>query len=215
MSVSDHLKPGLTSKSRVKIMTVDVPNRRVEGVLKDGSMIHIAVWDVDNVFRWPVENEVWIVRRDNGIWMLDHRQQQANDQATQPITSLSPGEMKLDADVIFTARGARLASFAVARYAHASAGAVALDASAGSLQIVSLTANASSSTILNPVAGQVLTVQWIQGLGGSHSYVWPTACKFAGGAAPSASTTVGYTDAVTFAFDGAVWKEQGRAVAIR
>lgn len=109
MAVSDHMKPGFTSKSRVKIITVDPANRRLEGALKDGSMIQISVWDVPNAFRWPVEGEEWICRRDNGIWILDHRQQQSGDETKIPLESLHPGEMIIDSTLIVDDRGYRLA----------------------------------------------------------------------------------------------------------
>lgn len=105
MAVSDHLKPGLTDRSRVRIMTVDTANRRVEAGLKDGSMIQVAVWDVPNAFRWPIEGEIWIVRRDNGIWVLDRRQQVAADENAFPITQMNPGEMKLDSNIVIDASG--------------------------------------------------------------------------------------------------------------
>lgn len=224
MAVKHYLKPGITDRSRVKILTVDTARRRVEAAFKDGSMIQIAVWDTPHAFRWPKENEIWLVRRDNGIWMLDCKQDgQVSGSGTSvqvapephPVEAMNPGEMKLDSDVIVTASGSRVASLAVARYSLTSTGALTLDAATGNVQVVTLTANATSSTIANPNPGQVLTVQWLQGAGGSHTYAWPSSCKFAGGAAPSASTTAGYTDAVSFCYDGAAWKEISRALAIR
>lgn len=127
MSVSTHLKPGLTDKSRVKIMTVDVANRRIEAGIKDGSMIQVAVWEVPEAFRWPIEGEMWIVRRDNGIWMLDKRVQQAQSE-TLPITSMSPGQMKLDSTAIFDSQGHQLlAVTAQGLSGHMVAGAVTID----------------------------------------------------------------------------------------
>lgn len=114
MAVKHYLKPGITDRSRVKILTVDPPTRRVEAAFKDGSMIQIAVWDTPSAFRWPKENEVWIVRRDNGIWMLDCKQDgQVTGSGTttqldpepHPVEAMAPGEMKLDSDVVVDAQG--------------------------------------------------------------------------------------------------------------
>lgn len=80
---------------------------------------------------------------------------------------------------------------------------------------MTLAANASSSTITGGIVGQVLTIEWIQDATGGRTYVWPTSCKFAGGAPPTASTAAGYTDSVTFRYDGALWKELARAVGVR
>lgn len=119
MAVSHYLKPGLTDKTRVKILTVHPASRRIEAMLKDGSMIHVAVWDTPHAFRWPIENEIWIVRRDGGIWMLDCK---ADGQITGTGTSvqlnpeshgvetMAPGDLKLDSTTIVDGNGHRLAS---------------------------------------------------------------------------------------------------------
>jgi hypothetical protein len=44
------MKPGYSSKQRVKILTVDPTSRRIEGALKDGAMIQIAVWEAPLLF---------------------------------------------------------------------------------------------------------------------------------------------------------------------
>lgn len=108
-------KPGLTDKSRVKILTVDPTTRRIEAALKDGSLIHIAVWDPPTAFRWPQENEIWIVRRDNGYWMLDRRAQTGGITTTNgvavvepevaPVEQMNPGDLKLDAGTVINANG--------------------------------------------------------------------------------------------------------------
>lgn len=97
----------------------------------------------------------------------------------------------------------------------ASAGAVTIDASRGNLQVVTLQANATSSTITNPVDRQQMTVTWIQDATGGRSYAWPTNCKFAGGSAPS-DTTVAKRTSVTFVYDLAStsWYEIFRAAAV-
>lgn len=91
-------------------------------------------------------------------------------------------------------------------------GAVTLDASTGSTLAVSLQANATSSSITNAYLGQQLTISWIQDATGSRTYAWPSNCKFAAGAAPTASTTANYRDMVTFVYDGANWQEISRSI---
>jgi parallel beta-helix repeat protein len=96
----------------------------------------------------------------------------------------------------------------------ASNGAVTINANNGNVQAVTLEANATSSSITNPVTGQELTIQWIQDATGSRTYAWPTACKFAGASAPSATATANYTDSVTFIYNGTYWVEKCRATGI-
>lgn len=93
-------------------------------------------------------------------------------------------------------------------------GAVTLNVSVGDIQQVTLNANATSSSITNGAPGQVITIDWIQGAGGSHTYAWPTNCKFAAGSSPAASTSAGVHDQVTFRFDGTNWYEIARAIGV-
>ena len=97
----------------------------------------------------------------------------------------------------------------------ASAGAVTVDTSTCDSVKVTLNASASSSSFTNGTSGQILRVGIVQGTGGSKTFAWPSSCKFAGGAAPTLSTTAGYVDYVTFLFDGTNWQETSRALGIR
>lgn len=101
----------------------------------------------------------------------------------------------------------------VASQTLAANGAVTINAASGDTNQVTLNANATSSSITNGAPGQLLTIEWIQGTG-SNTYVWPPNCKFAAGAAPTASTTASYRDSVTFRFDGTNWYETARAVGV-
>lgn len=94
-------------------------------------------------------------------------------------------------------------------------GAVTIDASTGDIQHITLAANATSSSITNATIGQRLTIAWYQDATGSRTYVWPSNVKFAGNAAPTASTTAAYRDRVSFYYDGTYWEEDSRAVAVR
>ena len=110
-----------------------------------------------------------------------------------------------------TAEGAVLSGMNVQS---SSGGTVTFDVSFGNIQPVTITGNVTSSSIANPSAGQVVTIAWVQGAGGSHTYAWPANCKFAAGTAPAASTTAGYTDSVTFYYNGTNWIETSRAVGV-
>lgn len=97
----------------------------------------------------------------------------------------------------------------------ASAGAVTVtfDASYGSVYVETLNANATSSSITNAAPGQLITISWLQGTAGNFTYAWPFNCKFAGGSAPTPSTTAGIRDTVSFYYDGTNWHETSRSVA--
>ena len=81
----------------VKILTVDPATRKIEAALKDSGLIHIAVFDTPQVFVWPQVGEYWTVRKNNGMWMLDHRVNSGDD---HKIDDINPGEAKIHADVI-------------------------------------------------------------------------------------------------------------------
>jgi hypothetical protein len=95
-------------------------------------------------------------------------------------------------------------------------GSLTMDAEAGDIHMLTLNANATSSSITgtNRTQGQRLTVCWIQDATGGRTYTWPTTCRFAGGSAP-VDTTPGTRTLVTFAnLDGVRWYEVSRAVAV-
>ena len=94
-----------------------------------------------------------------------------------------------------------------------SPGAVSCDADLGNEFDVTLQANCSGVTIGNGAAGQVVTVTLIQDATGGRTYVWGSALKFAGGAAPS-DTTLSTRTTVTFRKSGSNWYETARAVAV-
>lgn len=92
-------------------------------------------------------------------------------------------------------------------------GAVTIDA-LSSRHEITLQANATSSTIINPVPGQEIMITFIQDATGGRTYVWPSNCKFAAGSAPS-DTTANRVTTVTLRYDSSSghWREVGRAVA--
>lgn len=95
-----------------------------------------------------------------------------------------------------------------------SAGAVTIDATKGDSAQITLSANATSSTINNGSPGQMLNIQWIQDGTGSRTYVWPAACRFAAGTAPTATTTANHLDSVTFIYTGSLWLEVYRSIGV-
>jgi hypothetical protein len=94
MAISDWMTQGLADKQIVRILTVDPTKRRVEGALKDGTMIQIKVWEVPTVFRWPKTEEMWTVRRDHGFWSLDARLENNHDGLGR-IEDIAEGETKI------------------------------------------------------------------------------------------------------------------------
>src|SRR5579872_3287408 len=86
-------------------------------------------------------------------------------------------------------------------------GAVTFDASLGNIQIVTLNANATSSSIINPPAGyQLLTIMWVQGTGGT--FVWPTNCIFNIYNGFSFASPNPYGPTIeTFWYDGTNWQQ--------
>jgi hypothetical protein len=94
-------------------------------------------------------------------------------------------------------------------------GAVTIDAHQGAIQAITLGANATSSAIRSGVPGQELVLDWIQDAAGGRSYAWPPDCRFDSDTPPAASSNAGYRDRVTFVYDGALWWEKARSIAMR
>lgn len=65
-----------------------------------------------------------------------------------------------------------------------------------SQNVTSLTFNAENAPAVNRVSQ--MTLEIVQGTGGSKTITWPTSFKWAGGAAPVLSTTEGARDIVNF-----------------
>lgn len=115
-----------------------------------------------------------------------------------------------------TVAGVRWEStLAISSQSLAASGSVSFDAAAGDA-VVSLGANATSSTITNSAGLPVIfSVTWVQDSGGGRTYAWPAACKFAGGSAPS-DTTASRRTTVTFRYDpvSGLYNELSRAVGV-
>ena len=88
-----------------------------------------------------------------------------------------------------------------------------INAGLGNVFRFTLTGNwASAPGIFNYSNNQTIEINFIQDATGGRSYVWPTACKFAGGVTPVASTAANAVDCVRFRFDGTYWREISRAM---
>jgi hypothetical protein len=82
-------------RARVRILTVDPTNRRIDGGLRDGGVIQISVLSSGSLFRWPKEGEQWTVVRRNNTWLLDSLIE--TGEVNQPIEDLEAGQAKLQA----------------------------------------------------------------------------------------------------------------------
>ena len=76
------------------------------------------------------------------------------------------------------------------------------DASLGNVQEITLTNNVTSFTIINPTAGQVMTLIWLQDSSGGHAVAGVPA-TLRGFTTPG--TTLSTYSAQSFAWDGAAW----------
>jgi hypothetical protein len=88
---------------QIRIVTVDPTTARVEGVMKDGAMIQVAVWDAPLTFRWPEEGETWRIYRRGIQWFLDDLVEDPKD--VKSINDLEAGEAKIAASTVYTREG--------------------------------------------------------------------------------------------------------------
>lgn len=93
------------------------------------------------------------------------------------------------------------------------AATLAINATLGTIVVVSPTASVTSTTVANLAVGQRLVLDFISD--GTHTFAYPTTCKFAGGAAATASAVSGYRDRYEFIWDGTHLNEVSRAIGIR
>ena len=78
---------------------------------------------------------------------------------------------------------------------------VAVDWNLSQNQKVTVAGN-RTLTFSNPVAGEVYSIKIKQDATGSRTITWPPAVKWAGGSAPTLTTTAGRTDLIVFLYDG-------------
>jgi hypothetical protein len=89
-----------------------------------------------------------------------------------------------------------------------SAGAVAIQGVAQHAEIT-LNANATSSSVTNLYPGQLLSITWIQGSAGGHTYSWPSNVLWAGGLAPANVTGANKQETASFYYDGTYLQQTG------
>lgn len=104
-------------KQRVKILTIDPSSRAVEGLLKDGAAIRIAVWNYPPFFRWPSQGEIWTIEFVGNNWLLGEYVAPGEKIVRSGIETLKEGEALVtvpSGNILFTstldAGGIRLES---------------------------------------------------------------------------------------------------------
>lgn len=95
------------TKQRGRIVTSDPSTRRIEVLLKDGSIAQVAVWEVPSIFRWPQADEIWTIVRDNGYWRLGEfmATDDGIDDTNTTIDQLNPGDALIHTGNVFTPDG--------------------------------------------------------------------------------------------------------------
>ncbi len=89
---------GVAGRQAVQIVTVDPRTRRIEGRLRDGAVIQVALPATSVLFRWPNEGEWWFVEyKTGGPVLCDYVEQ---PDAAQPIEELMPGEARIDSSKV-------------------------------------------------------------------------------------------------------------------
>lgn len=109
-----HFQPvGLGQRMPARIITVDKPRRRLEAALKDGGMVYVSIIHIGPVFRMPKTGEVWMIRKDGGIWELDspidvaaqsHTGEDTGEENIA-IEDLGEGQVRIDANPSETGSG--------------------------------------------------------------------------------------------------------------
>lgn len=67
--LSDHVNMNL--KRGVKILTCDPEKRLIEAETRNGEVISVNAYYYNPTFRWPIPEEKWVVKEENGSWYLD------------------------------------------------------------------------------------------------------------------------------------------------
>lgn len=96
----------LEGKQRVTILTVDPEQRLIEGQLRDGVPISIAVWEASAAFRWPRVGEMWSVNYMGGYPILGERVQDRTEDFR--IEDIGQGDMFLDTERVYDAKAQRV-----------------------------------------------------------------------------------------------------------
>jgi hypothetical protein len=105
MPLSDHYNGGRTEKMVVTIVTSDAETSRIEVVGRDAAVIQATPMG-GTLVRWPKVGELWVVRRENGIWQLDSVIE--NRDALVTVSMLMAGKALIQATTIWTPSGERV-----------------------------------------------------------------------------------------------------------
>jgi len=91
-----------------------------------------------------------------------------------------------------------------------------IDCSSASYFTWTLGASRTASTFLNPVGGQIITMELTQDATGSRVVTWPSNVTWSSGAAPTLTTTAGATDVIEFRWNpiSAKWRARTFAFAV-
>jgi hypothetical protein len=89
---------GAVGTQYVQIVTCDPRTRRIEGRLKDGAVVPVAIYNTPPFFRWPREGEVWSVIYMGTTPVLGSFQEM--EDSSQPVEDLMPGDARIDADTV-------------------------------------------------------------------------------------------------------------------
>lgn len=90
----------------------------------------------------------------------------------------------------------------VTRYTATTAASTTLDWNNGNVQYLSLAASITTLTLSNPQTGSTYLLEIKQGGSGSYTIAWPASVVWAGGTAPTLTTTVGRTDMIALYYNG-------------
>jgi hypothetical protein len=86
-------------------------------------------------------------------------------------------------------------------YALTDSATIAVDWNNSHNQYVTVAGN-RTLTFSNPVAGSIYSVKITQDSTGSRTITWPSTVKWAGGSAPTLTTTASRSDVIYFLYDG-------------
>jgi hypothetical protein len=93
------------------------------------------------------------------------------------------------------------------------AGTNNIDAAAGGVFEITLTASTGQLTVINPTLGQGIDLITKQTGAGSFTVTWPTNFRWAANTAPTLTTTAGRQDNFQFRYDGTNWVEASRVLS--
>lgn len=90
----------------------------------------------------------------------------------------------------------------VTRYTQTVAATTTVNWNNGNVQYLSMGASITSLTLSNPQAGATYLLEIKQGGSGAYTITWPASVIWAGGTAPTLTTTVGRTDIIALYYNG-------------